>query len=54
MLERMDSRFADSENMILNQLDTVQEHLEAKIDRLQRDVDEIKKTYKFVNYGAMV
>ena len=40
--------------MILNQLDTVQEHLESKIDKIQQDVNEIKRSYKFMNYGVMV
>lgn len=54
ILETVDTKLANSENMILNQLDTVQEHLESKIDKIQQDVNEIKRSYKFMNYGVMV
>lgn len=43
---RMDIRFAESENLILGELDRVQMKLQGQMDQLQRKIDELTEYYR--------
>ena len=42
----MDTRFRESENMILEELDRVQINLEKRIDKVQKNLDELNQYYR--------
>lgn len=42
----MDEKLSRSENMILNELDRVQAHLEGDLEKVQKNLEELKQFYK--------
>ena len=46
ILSVMDEKLSRSENMILNELDRVQAHLEGDLEKVQRNLEELKQFYK--------
>ena len=47
----MDTRFRESENMILEELDRVQTNLEKRIDKVQKNLDELNQYYRITKLG---
>lgn len=43
---KMDSRFQESENMILEELDRVQINLGKRIDKVEKNLDELNQYYR--------
>lgn len=46
ILSVMDEKLSRSENMILNELDRVQAHLEGDLEKVQKNLEELKQFYK--------
>ena len=46
ILSVMDEKLSRSENMILNELDRVQAHLEGDLEKVQRNLEELKQFYR--------
>ncbi len=46
MLKRMDEKLAESENLILDELERTRNILEKQISRVQSDMDEMKQYYR--------
>ena len=46
IIVEMDTRFRESENMILEELDRVQINLEKRIDKVQKNLDELNQYYR--------
>ena len=46
ILSVMDEELSRSENMILNELDRVQAHLEGDLEKVQKNLEELKQFYK--------
>ena len=46
IIAEMDTRFRESENMILEELDRVQINLEKRIDKVQKNLDELNQYYR--------
>lgn len=46
IIAEMDTRFRESENMILEELDRVQINLEKRIDKVQQNLDELNQYYR--------
>ena len=46
LLSVMDEKLSRSENMILNELDRVQAHLEGDLEKVQKNLEELKQFYK--------
>ena len=46
ILSVMDEKLSRSENMILNELDRVQAHLEGVLEKVQKNLEELKQFYK--------
>ena len=46
ILSVMDEKRSRSENMILNELDRVQAHLEGDLEKVQKNLEELKQFYK--------
>ncbi len=42
----MDERISASENLVLNELDRVQTHLEKEVDEVRENLDEMKQFYR--------
>ena len=46
ILSVMDEKLSRSENMILNELDRVQAHLEGDLEKVQKNLEELKQFYR--------
>ena len=46
ILSVMDEKLSRSENMILNELDRVQAHLKGDLEKVQKNLEELKQFYK--------
>lgn len=46
VLSKMDERISASENLVLNELDRVQTHLEKEVDEVRENLDEMKQFYR--------
>lgn len=46
MIQKMDEKLTHSENLILNELDRVQEHLESDVQKVQKNLEELQQYYK--------
>lgn len=46
MVQKMDEKLTHSENLILNELDRVQEHLETDVEKVQKNLEELQQYYK--------
>lgn len=44
--QKIDEKITYSENLILKELDRVQEHLENDIDKVHKNLDELKQYYR--------
>lgn len=46
IVQKIDEKIAYSENLILKELDRVQEHLKNDIEKVQKNLDELKQYYR--------
>ena len=46
ILNKVDERISASENLVLNELDRVQTHLEKEVDEVRENLDEMKQFYR--------
>ena len=46
ILQKMDEKLTHSENLILNELDRVQEHLETDVQKVQKNLEELQQYYR--------
>lgn len=46
IVQKIDEKITYSENLILKELDRVQEHLENDIEKVQKNLDELKQYYR--------